>query len=423
MAVVSAAAVAACKFTEGQALHDAPPATKDDAPVDAGPCTTVGTTACLGDDLLVCTTKGQLPTMTACGWGCVSTGSAHCGSLVPTGGGVVGSDLDPTTFMGLRANVMLSGNVDGSAGTIDTLGSGDFDYHVNGGVAVFRFKSFTVNGYLTLLGNHPIALVADGNITVSDTIDAQGPCTPATAVAGGFAGATGATAAAGSGGGGGGNSHKGGAGGGNGGSGGNSSSGAVIGGAPFDSLTVLVGGGGGGGGGGGTGPGGGGGGAIQLVTNGTISIGSAGAINAGGCGGVGATNGGDGGGGGGAGGTILLEAVMIAITGQLEVNGGGGGGANGGSDGAFAALGRVQAAGGTSQNGGGVGGSGAAGAIYAGGATTNNGGNGAGGGGGGIGRMRLETLRGSGAAVDNTLLSPALNDPMSPAVSVPAQTQ
>jgi hypothetical protein len=74
------------------------------------------------------------------------------------------------------------------------------------------------------------------------------------------------------------------------------------------------------------GPPGFGGGAVYLAAK-TITIGSAGSINASGAAGLGAKGPGGGGGGGGAGGAIVFDTSMLTIAGSAFANGGGGGGA------------------------------------------------------------------------------------------------
>ncbi len=83
--------------------------------------------------------------------------------------------------------------------------------------------------------------------------------------------------------------------------------------------------------------GGAGGGALYLIAATSISIATAGSINASGSPGLGAsaepvTVAGGGGGGGGAGGLIGLDSPIIAIVGTVIANGGGGGGGGGGLD-------------------------------------------------------------------------------------------
>ena len=411
------AIVAACQFHTNPATG---PMDAIDAPLpDAGPCLAAGASCANADTLRTCAGSGASATDTACSWGCVATGSAHCGVLVPTGSAVETADLDPTGLQGLD----LQGTVDGNTGGITGLratGSGvisGIDYHLVNGVAVFRVASLHVVGATVMRGDHAIAFVADGDITIDSTIDLQGQCLLAgVGGPGGHLGAAHGMSAMGNGGGkAGAGSHDaciGGGGGGDagsGGDGGNATAVAGVGGAPFgdDLITVLEGGGGGGGGGGGMGgTGGGGGGALQLVSNRTITVGASGALNAGGCGGQPAN---DCGGGGGAGGAILLEGHAVSVLGIVAVNGGGGGGGDTGSTaGSNGQPSRDQAAGGHAAGGqnGGSGGSGAAAGISDGaaGVVDLNGGGGA----GGIGRIRINTK--SGSADTSGTLSPAPSD-------------
>ena len=327
-----------------------------DAAVDAlvippGPCETVPQSTCSdADTLRECKVQGANPVDTVCPLGCSIANGAHCQTVVPAGGGASAMDLLPDAQL---EQVTLSGTrtiINGDTGEIAMgqftrdAGTGviaGVDFHVANGIAVFRFKSLTIDGAVGLQGTHAIALVADGDIRVNTLVDAHGGCTNANdakAGPGGFAGGGpklvgsgdggGAAAVGGaadcSGGGGGGHGDTGGQGGKSGGPAGGAN---PAGGPPFGDavITLLVGGAGGGGGGGGgkATTGGGGGGAIQLVSNNTIRI--DGTLDAGGCGGTGD---GDGGSGGGAGGTILLEAATVDVRGTLAVNGGAGGSSN-----------------------------------------------------------------------------------------------
>ena len=425
----SAASAASCRQLLGL---DSPSHTGDggavDAPLDAPICPTVST-ACLDENTLLTCTAPVVGTLTACAWGCDPSGptvaSAHCYQVVPAGGGVVPGDVAPDS---MTADVTLTGTVtlDSDTGTIGTLGSTTgFTYNVSGNVAVFRFASLTVEGSLVAIGSHPIALVANGDITIAGAIDATGGCIGRVGGPGGFSGGDRQQAAGGSGGGGFGQMNGGGGGGGYGGSGGSGSNQnampAGAGGDVFGDATIMVLS-GGGGGGGGQGSGGGGGGGVQLVSNGTITIEASGGINAGGCGGQG--NGQPSGGGGGAGGTILLEAPAVTILGALAVNGGGGGGGGPHSaSGSAATLDRNPAMGGIAGDAqGGSGGNGAAAAIATGapGTASNYGG----GGGGGIGRIRLNTRRNAGVTVESSaVMSPALDDAASTATQGSAVVQ
>jgi len=414
---MAGAVVVACKFGPAPSGH------MIDAFVlpDAGLCSGI-TAECAGSETLrTCLGSGQMSNDTVCSWGCLGP-SAHCGKLAPTGGGVLPTDLDPDPMLG---DIPLVGTIDGNNGGISGLrpaGSpgqiiNGIGYYVRGNVAVFRFKTIRITGnQLALGGDHPIALVATGDILVDDQVDVQGSCSGSAAGPGGFHGGAAGSDAGGSGGGSGGSTDAfaGGGGGGNGSDGGSGGNGpatvtglGAAGTAFGDAMvTVLIGGGGGGGGGHGASPiGGGGGGALQLVANGTITISTNGEINAGGCGGSkGAA--GDSGGGGGAGGTIVLEAHDLFVTGKLGVNGGGGGAGGGGNDGANAVVARGATNGGPGGNA--DGGSGAGGATLVG-SPGKVGSARSGGGGGGIGRMRFTTYTGL-ATVDNTNLSPALDD-------------
>ena len=415
--LIAASVGAACQFSPRSAPGDG-----GDAPStpDSGTCVQLSAECADPATLRTCTAIGEQPTDTPCSWGCLGP-NAHCGRLVPVGGGALPGDLDPDDLHLL--DVTLNGKINSDTGQIGTVrqatASGQLDggiyFYVRNNIAVFRAKSIHVTSNMTAAGARPIVLVATDSITFDATLDARGDCMMTHPGPGGFAGGTAGSAAPGSGGGsgGGGDGKLGGGGGGNGGSGG---SGGIVdpvppapGGPPFGdaTITVLVGGGGGGGGGHGGAPlGGGGGGAIQLVAGTTITISGTGEINAGGCGGTNGANG-DSGGGGGAGGTIVLEAHDVAIAGRLAVNGGGGGAGGGGTNGDKGDLTRSRASGGG--GGDGVGGAAGAGSNFDG-LPGIAGSMHSGGGAGAVGRMRFNTRAGS-ATVDNTKLSPALDDP------------
>jgi hypothetical protein len=388
-----------------------------DAIPDAGTCTGASL-ECVGDVLRTCSGDGAMPVDTACAWGC-GGGTPHCQELVPSGNALLPPDL--VTATGL-ADVVLSTSgllIDGDSGAIGTLsnpslvrgpGTGviaGIDYFVRDNVAVFRFASLHISSGVAPVGNHAVAFVSLGNVSIDNIVDLRAPCVNGGGSLGGFSGGATATSASGSGGGGGGNGSIGGNGGGHGGTGGRGGSnlvGAL--GMPFgdNGISMLVGGGGGGGGGGAKG--GNGGGALQIVSNTRIDI--SGGINAGGCGGASSAANSSGGGGGGAGGTILLEAPAVAISGALAVNGGGGGGIGQSGTGASGTLDRIPAPGDTGTIA--DGGAGAAGAMADGGNGMTNGFRG-GGGGGAIGRIRIDTHTGSATIANPNMLSPAPNDP------------
>ncbi len=399
-----------------------------DAVPDAGPCQTLGST-CSGDVLRTCSTIGQAPQETTCGWGCNSNA---CSELAPAGGWEMTGDT--TDFANLSAVTIPNGAIlntdDGSI--TSTNGIGMFRQAgtgVNAGISyeqraigstgrdagVFKFKQLTMSN-VTLTGTNAVVLVADDGMTITGVIDGVPACeygdvrTPGP---GGFAGGLndndGLPLPPNGGGGHGAASDVGGGGGGYGGFGGVGGSNALVSAGNVrgaSTIAELLGGSGGGGGDShaNSGRGGGGGAAVHLVANGPIMM-SSGGINAGGCGGRAGTGANDGGGGGGSGGAILIEAPTVAIAGTLAVNGGGGGGGNTGANtvGQKGQLSRTTAAGGNA-GGGSAGAPGAAGAIVVGFSAS-----GSGGGGGGIGRIRINTRTGT---VDraNATLSPAPGD-------------
>jgi hypothetical protein len=161
---------------------------------------------------------------------------------------------------------------------------------------------------------------------------------------------------------------------------------------------------------------GGGGGALQLVAKTSITVGSAGIINAGGGGGEGASNNDDTvgtGGGGGSGGSILLESPTVMVAGILAANGGGGGGVGVYPTATEPPTSDATASATAAPGGSGGGGAGSAGATTAGSAggysPVNAGQAFAGqppGGGGGAGRIRINTT--SGSATISGTVSPSM---------------
>jgi hypothetical protein len=403
---------------------------------DAGMCVAASVSCADSSTLRTCVAGTPQPTDTTCLWSCDATGGAHCTKLQPSGGAVTAANLDPDAQ--LQA-INFAGTIDADTGAMSGLRAAGpnviagIDYHLVNNVAVFRFGSLHITGAVSIGGTHAVAFVANGDITIDGIIDVRGSCSGNEAGPGGLPGGAIKTSAGGQGGGiGGAGGHdncSGGSGGGHGfagGQGGKSSGTSnTTGGGTFGDATIsmLVGGGGGGGGGGNSGgAGGGGGGALQLASNGTITIGATGAagVNAGGCGGNLATN--DGGGGGGAGGAILVEARVIHIgsLGVLAVNGGGGGGADSGSTaGTDGLLSGAQANGGaTGSSRGGKGGA----QIMLGGADGADYKNGLGGG-GGVGWIRINTRAASATLDSGSLLSPALTDTSSTTSQGPAVVQ
>ena len=418
---------AACKFTHGEV----PPDSNGNEPPDAGMCTSLSN-ECVGDTLRYCKEIGGMAMDIACGWGCEPGSAAHCKHVVPSGsGGVEMNGVTPADVAGdmLSDTTLVDGEtLDSDFGRIGTAANANehhsptegiengIDFRFRGPISMWRFKSLTINGTITLVGKRPIALVSDGPVVINGAIIASGLCSSFVAGPGGFnggsaAGQDGLAPATTMGGGEGAPTAASGGGGGGYGTAGGSGE-AAIGGMPYGDpqITSLFGGAGGGAGSGGMnfGRGGGGGGALQVVTNTSVVI-TAGGINAGGCGGKAGTGGNDSGGAGGAGGTILIEAPTVTINGALAVNGGGGGGGGGGNakPGGNGTLDRTPALAGDPDGNDEQGGSGAAGNVAAqpGGTGTNPGG-----GGGGVGRIRINTRNGSGADLTNATLSPSPTD-------------
>ncbi len=425
--LVGLAVVAACGFT-GNPGQGAPvvDSSIDVAIVDADGCRIADQTECVGEGskLRVCKEAGKLPMDFDCDWGCSTNGIHHCAKLVPAGGFLLPTDLDPGS--GPQDVTLADGDyeLNGLTGEItpNVRGPGmnvlsGIDFQVRAGkVGVFKFAKLTLGtGTIKVIGTNAVALVSLSTMNIAAEIDLQGDCLARNAGPGGSDGGARGTNGSGSGGGGRGAGVDdgcygggGGANGGNGGRGGNpliDNKGNKFG---TDLIPTLVGGSGGGGGGASAGAdGGGGGGAIQLIAQRRVTI--TGGINAGGCGGKTA---GTCGGGGGAGGTILIEAPVIDFSGsKLATNGGGGGGGNDGQAGERASLSNQKA------NGGGGGKSGSAKGGNGGDGADDNAANGSsgqlqsrcGGGGGAVGRMRFNTLSGTIVTSGTVLFSPLVS--------------
>lgn len=376
--------------------------------------------------LTQCDATGQVPVETACALGCM--GPSRCADLDPSNGLAANLDSAATTF-----DVTFTGTatIDTSAGVIsDESGALALSTEViTGGpvdIFVIEVKSLTASD-ITVIGNRALAIVSDGDISISGVLDASadlnrpgaGALTSSSTCLGGQGGVIDVRA---SGGGGGGFGQPGGQGGfggvvggtpgmisGNamlqplrGGCRGGSGATNVLNSSPTDTLTDP----------------GAGGGAVQLVSNTKIILetGAAIAVNGGGgkpmtsnviiiCLGFAC----DPGEGGGSGGAVLLEAPVVTVStgATLNANGGSGscgrlGGGSNGSNGTTPALGANC----SSPNG--SGGNGGAGTSATGGNGVNGSGDGAhgGGGGGGVGRIRVNLPVGS-VFSPNGVVSPA----------------
>jgi len=279
---------------------------------------------------------------------------------------------------------------------------------------VFTFNSLTLSSsaQVTVVGNRPAILVAEGAISVAGTLEATpdvysrnlsrggGFSAPSgSELKGGGPGAGGAPVLA---------THTGAGGGAYCGKGGNSNGGVAYGKLEIEPLL------GGSSGGDALVQGGAGGGAIQLIAGLSVSIASTGIIHVGGGGSL------FGGNGGGSGGAILLEAPNVDVRGILAANGGSGSANSGsgaassnGSPDATAAPGGTTTS--TTSTGAYVnlGGAGSAAASVDGadGQYTLNPGGGledfGGGGGGGAGRIRINTTSGAANIATTATLSPA----------------
>lgn len=320
---------------------------------------------------------------------------------------------EPVTLTGACANAevdtsgaqpMLRGWCDAGVPLVHTVEMPD-----GGPLVVLVSSGFTIEaqGRLRLTGDKPVAIVAQGDITVVGKLLAENasPCTEGN-------GAGGAQTGSGfSGGGGGGFGSPGGSGG----SVQDIISGVVTGGLAgaangTPALVPLRGGCAGAAGGGASAPPGGrGGGAVQLSASGRIVI--SGTITAPGRGGPGAaplTS--AGGSGGGSGGGILLEAHQVVVSaGSITANGGGGGQSSAGlpslagDDGSHTGSSRAPGGGNAVSFGNGGAGAAASGGASAGVDVLPL--SAAGGGGGGVGRVRLRTFAGCSLS-QGVVLSP-----------------
>jgi hypothetical protein len=414
---------------------------------DAGMCPATSA-MCVTDMMLrECQQVGQLPVDTPCPWGCLGTGTAHCGQIQPTGTVVMPTDLMPNpALLNISAALAMgTGTIntdDGSITNVRTAGTGirsGIDFQVrtfDGGAAgtrsvgVLRLGKLALTGNWLIRGTNALVIVSLGDVTLQGRFDLRGDCAGQNAGPGGFPGGASGTDAAGLGGGkagvpsggdssGGGGGGRGAEGGGGGRAPSSPGNGRPAGGMLFgdEQIPLLLGGGGGGGGGNG-GRGGGGGGAIYIVANGKVTVRAQAdlmpsGINAGGCGGERSNQ--NSGGGGGAGGAILIEATELELDGAyLAVNGGGGGAAGAGGatgDGADGDFGTARAAGGTGTANGGEGG--AAGNLAG---EAGMDGTDSGGGGGAVGRIRVHTRTTTGVTVKNGAdVSPRFGEPGSTA--------
>src|SRR5262249_56954201 len=130
----------------------------DAPPPDAGTCAAASVTCADGGTLRTCAAAGGQAVDMPCAWGCLDAPSAHCGVLVPSGGGVLPTDVSST---GLSGSIQISGTINGDDGSIAgvrTAGTGivsGIDYELRGNVAVFRFEDLQVIGTVGLTGSHP----------------------------------------------------------------------------------------------------------------------------------------------------------------------------------------------------------------------------------------------------------------------------
>jgi hypothetical protein len=426
-----AVVIAGCQYKapNNSGDDDVPPDGPPPLP-DAGPCPEVSKQCFTSGDTTVlqnCEAVGENPIIETCAWGCLDDATPHCGELRPSGNVLDVADLRPRPddAMLLPITIATPAEIDTATGEIvgiRTAGIGvisGIGFEARPGGGVFRFKSLVINERLDVANSNALAIVGLESITVNAEVDLS-RCGGGQVSPGGFlGGAPNQPGGGGTGGGaqgaGGNDDSSGGGGGANAGNGGTGGGGATqakpAGGTAFGdaAITALVGGGGGGGGGNTGGRGGNGGGAIQLISNGTISITGEGSINAGGCGGQAGQNQ-RAAGGGGAGGAILIEAPTVSLAAEAVVaanGGGGGGGDQDGVNGQDARSSATAATGGNPGSKGGRGGDGAVADVFAG-AAGNDDDNG-GGGGGGVGWIRFDTRTGTITIDQLAIVSPTIS--------------
>jgi len=390
----------------------------DAGPVDAG-CTSA-LDACSGSTESVCDPSTETLETRSCPAGCHAT-APRCARVAP-------SNVPTSAIDEAAADVTIGSNTTWNASTCSRTGMTPVMQTGGSMVCVMRTGNFDVDATLTVEGDRPLVVLAEGAVTIVGTIDvsAYGTTPGPGGSRGGDrghrdgygprfgGGGTHASSYEDGGGGGGGACGAGGAGGigedAPGGGGGAATSAAWV-------LSPLLGGSGGGLGQGAyssgsydnNGYGGAGGGALQITSQ--VSIEVRGRILPGGGGGDGGGRTSSGssinfgaGGGGGSGGSVLLEAPAIAFPGSSAIIATGGGGAGSASDGGDGEPGQDGAETAARAAGGARGGSdfGANGGQSGGGSTLggengddnrNNSGNG-GGGGGGAGCVLLRTAGG-----------------------------
>lgn len=410
---VGACAAAGCLERPPDIDYDAGPEA-DSGPPDALSGCAPDTIVC-DDEIGVyvdCSSTGTVDLQIACPLGC-DEAEEKCVDVDPSNGLAPYLDIAPSgPAVAFSGESTIGGN-----GIVFNAGvSVEVPHDEVNGITVFTFSSLTIAGTLKVTSDTPIALVVDGDVEITGTLDVSAdgwmagpggyqsydefdthPCN------GGLVGRASPTP----GGGGGGGYLPGGTGGASGAGVAGGTGGTVRG---NEALEPLEGGCAGGlaeetSSPGGISYGGGGGGAIQIVSRTRIDVTGAGVIDASGGGGgslFGAYGASPlvGGSGGGGGGMILLEAPQVVLDGQnvvLSTKGGGGSAAGGGAiatAGQDGGTGQYAASGGTNPGSasGGAGGTesfapspGQAGATA---------GADGGGGGGSVGRTRLSTLSG-----------------------------
>jgi hypothetical protein len=317
---------------------DAPP------PVDAAPdapyACTPNTQVCASGAFVACDGTGHIINTLACGpLGCSASGDA-CLDIDPTNALAAQLDLAPSgpavALTGMASIDTDKATVTDGSGATVSVPTAEITQGANlPAIRVFRVKSLTVES-LRAVGTDALAIVADGDVIISGTIDVSARLapplyTPASGPGGvpSTNSCTGQYGTGGGGGGGGGRWFIGGVGGKGGGAGAGGSGSTLT--TPHGAPLL-----GGCFGGGGASPnpsmGGGGGGAIQITSRTRILLQASARANAGGGGAQNLASMGVGGGGGGSGGLILLEAPAVDVSSStvvLAARGGGGASSSG----------------------------------------------------------------------------------------------
>src|SRR5690348_13192071 len=134
LAIAFALAAGGCQFAHGVAPGDA----NDGTDADPLSCSAVPSSCADAVTLKTCSRAAAMPVLTTCNWGCVSSGTAHCGEVVPAADAVQAGDLDPSGLTDVTLGSGVHITTDNGAITGVTTG---YDHVLRGSVQVFRFRS------------------------------------------------------------------------------------------------------------------------------------------------------------------------------------------------------------------------------------------------------------------------------------------